>query len=382
MAEAYLGSPGRLLSALAEDQPRLLSYARHRAAGPEAWTQNARAALTERLDFSPVPVPADPTVLYRTSGDGYVRETVEFTSTRHHRLRGELLLPEGATGPVPAVLALHDHGGFYTHGREKLVEGMSDAPALVDFVNRCYEGRYWASELARRGYAVLVTDVLGWGERRMPVADLPEHVQQALARFPAGSHEWTTAFNGFSSQYSPVLNQNANFSGTSWMGLILWDDRRALDYLMSRPEVDPSRVGCGGLSGGGWRSTYLIGTDPRLAAGAVAGWMARLGDQLLHEYPCHLGLYTAPSVYRALDHPDIAAIGAPRPLLVLQCEQDRLFSLDSMHNACQDIRRVYEDFGQGERFDARFYDVPHCLNREMQADLFDWFDRWLWCATP
>ena len=82
-------------------------------------------------------------------------------------------------------------------------------------------------------------------------------------------------------------------------------------------------------------------------------------------------------MYRALDHPDIAAIGAPRPLLVLQCEQDRLFSLDSMRHACEDIRRVYEDCGQSERFDARFYDVPHCLNRRMQKDLFDWFDRWL-----
>jgi hypothetical protein len=82
-------------------------------------------------------------------------------------------------------------------------------------------------------------------------------------------------------------------------------------------------------------------------------------------------------VYRALDHPDIAAIGAPRPLLVLQCEQDRLFSLDSMRHACEDIRHVYQDYGQSDRFDARFYDVPHCLNIRMQEDLFDWFDRWL-----
>ena len=377
MSRPYLGSLGRLLDDLAHDQPRTLSYAHHHAMGPAAWSDRARQALLERLDFAPEPVPLDAQVLARTPAPGYVRETVEFASTRHHRIKGELLLPEKAATPLPAVLALHDHGGFYTHGREKLVEGLSESPALKDFVERSYAGRFWASELARRGYVVLVTDVLGWGERRLPESDLPEDQRARLARFPEGSHEWTTAFNEGARELSPVLNQNVNFAGLSWMGLVVWDDRRALDYLCSRPEVDPDRIASAGLSGGGWRSTYLCGAEPRLAAGVIAGWMARLGDQLLHENRCHIGLYTAPSVYRALDHPDIAAIGAPRPLLVLQCEQDGLFSLDSMRAACDDIRRVYQDCGHAERFTPRFYDVPHCLNRQMQGEMFAWLDQWL-----
>ena len=377
MSRPYLGSLGRLLDDLAHDQPRTLSYAHCRAMGPAAWSDRARQALLERLDFAPEPVPLDAQVLARSSAPGYVRETVEFASTRHHRIKGELLLPEKTGKPLPAVLALHDHGGFYTHGREKLVEGLSESPALKDFVERSYAGRFWASELARRGYVVLVTDVLGWGERRLPESDLPEDQRARLAHFPEGSHEWVTAFNEGARELSPVLNQNANFAGLSWMGLVVWDDRRALDYLCSRPEVDPDRIASAGLSGGGWRSTYLCGAEPRLAAGIIAGWMARLGDQLLHENRCHIGLYTAPSVYRALDHPDIAAIGAPRPLLVLQCEQDGLFSLDSMRAACDDICRVYQDCGHPERFTPRFYDVPHCLNRQMQEEMFAWLDQWL-----
>ncbi|MSS70004.1 MAG: hypothetical protein EXS64_00795 [Candidatus Latescibacteria bacterium] len=377
MPKPYLGSLGRLMDALARDQGRALSYERCRAMGPKAWSEEARKALLERLDFSPERVALEARVLASRTESGYVRETVEFASTRHHRIRGELLTPSSGKPPFPAVLALHDHGGFYTHGREKLVEGLSDSPALMEFLERCYEGRFWASELARRGYAVLVTDVLGWGERRMPAEDLPEDVRVRLEKWPEGSREWVAAYNNHASQVTPTLNQNANFAGVSWMGMVVWDDRRALEYLISRPEVDAGRVACAGLSGGGWRSTYLMGAESRLSGGAIAGWMARIGDQLLHKTRCHLGLYTAPSVYRALDHPDIAAIGAPRPLMVLQCMQDQLFSMDSMRDSCEDIRRVYEDWGHGERFDARFYDVPHCLNRQMQEEMFAWMDKWM-----
>lgn len=380
MSRPYLGAAGQLFDALVPDQPRTHTYAQCRAEGPAAWSAKARAVLLERLNFNPAAVPLDAQVLARTSEDGYVRETVEFASTRHHRIKGELLLPEGAQPPLAAVLALHDHGGFYSHGREKLVEGLSDSPALADFVQRSYAGRFWASELARRGYAVLVTDVLGWGERRLPLEDLPPEVQEELAQCEKGSQEWVSAFNAHSAQMSPALNQHAAFAGLSWMGLVVWDDRRALDYLLSRPEVNAERVACAGLSGGGWRSTYLMGADERLAAGVIAGWMAHLGEQLLHPQRNHIGLYTAPALYSALDHPDIAAIAVPKPLLVLQCEQDGLFSLESMRQACDYIGQVYEDSGHGDRFEGRFYDVPHCLNQEMQEEMFAWLDRWLTLA--
>ena len=377
MNNPYLGSQGRLLGALASEHSRSLSYAGCCEEGPERWAKRARAALEENLNFSPKPVPLDAQVLTEIQADGYTRQTVEFASSRHHRIRGELLVPDRTDRPLPAVLALHDHGGFYSHGREKLVEGLDDSPALLDFVDMIYSGRYWASELARRGYVVLVTDVLGWGERRMPVNDLPEAARNTLKQFDEKNAEWTNAFNSAVNDVMPALNQHANWAGISWMGLVVWDDRRALDYLLSRPEVDSDRVACAGLSGGGWRSTYLFGIEPRFAAGAIAGWMACLGDQLLHESRCHIGMYTAPSVYAHLDHPDIAAIGAPRPLMILQCEQDNLFSIDSMKASCDNIRRVYDDHGKGDCFNARFYDAPHCLDRKMQEEMFTWFDRWL-----
>jgi len=374
MSKPYLGPIGPFLENLAGEHPRRLAFSRvGEEMGVEAWQQTAHGALMENMDFSPSPVSLDAEVIARRACDGYARETVEFGSTKHHRLRTEILIPEG-DGPFPGMVALHDHSGFFTHGREKLVEGMSDAPALMELVQRTYGGRFWASELARRGYAVIVNDVLGWGERRIPDEWLPVGVQKQLADLEEGSPEWARCISGAMQDAGKGINHLANWAGFSWMGLVLWDDRKAFEYLRSRPEVDANRIACGGLSGGGWRSTYLFGAEPGISAGVIAGWMSRLGDQVLHDHQTHLGLYTAPGVYRYLDHPDIAAIGAPRPLMVLQCEQDRLFTMDSMKASCEDIQRAYDAWGASDRFDARFYDVPHCLNVPMQEEMFDWLD--------
>ncbi len=372
MDKPYLGGLGRLVGALARSQQRKLSYASCRALGPEAWARSARESLREHLDFSPEPVALDPETIAIQQQDGYSRETVSFASTAHHRMTAEILIPDGAVSPCAAILALHDHGGFYTHGREKVVEGLSDSEALVDFVNSAYQGRYWASELARRGYVVMVADVLGWGQRRLAVADLQDSVQAELDGLEEGSHAWVRIFNAAFAEAAPALDKHANFAGTSWLGVVNWDDRRCVEYLGARAEVDSSRIACAGLSGGGWRASYLVGAEDRLAAAVVAGWMARLGDQLTHDNRSHIGLYSAPSVYRYLDLPDIAASSCPRPLLVMNCQQDRLFSMDSMRGACDDIGKVYRDAGCPEHFEARVYDVPHCLNVEMQEEMFAW----------
>ena len=195
MDKPYLGGLGSLVDALARSQERKLSYASCRALGPEAWAHRARECLREHLDFAPEPVPLDTERIATYRENGYSRETVSFSSTVYHRITAEVLIPDDAVSPCPAVVALHDHGGFYTHGREKVVEGLSDSEALLDFVNSAYEGRYWASELARRGYVVMVADVLGWGERRMAVPDLQDSVQSELDGLEEGSHEWIRIFN-------------------------------------------------------------------------------------------------------------------------------------------------------------------------------------------
>src|SRR5207248_10244908 len=98
--------------------------------------------------------------------DGYIREKVLFNTTPDLRIPAYVLIPKGLTRPAPAIVALHDHGGFYFWGKEKIVEVEDEHPSLAEFKRRGYSGRSIASELARRGYVVIVIDMFYWGERR------------------------------------------------------------------------------------------------------------------------------------------------------------------------------------------------------------------------
>jgi len=162
------------------------------------------------------------------------------------------------------------------------------------------------------------------------------------------------------------------------MGIVAHDDRRSVDLLASLPEVDASRIGCVGLSGGGYRSTYLTGLDSRIRASVIVGWMTSLPTTLDIPYSVHAGLFDAFGVHANLDHPDIASLAAPDCAIFVQnCARDRLFTRSGMETAIQKIRSVFADQKHAERFKGEFYDVPHQFNIEMQDDAFAWLEKWL-----
>jgi cephalosporin-C deacetylase-like acetyl esterase len=162
------------------------------------------------------------------------------------------------------------------------------------------------------------------------------------------------------------------------MGIVNHDDRRAVDVLASLPEVDAGRIGCAGLSGGGYRSTYLSGMEPRIRASVITGWMTSLPTTLDIPYSVHSALFDAFGVHAYLDHPDIASLAAPDAAVFVQnCAQDRLFTRAGMDAAAEKIRAVYADLKRPERFRSKFYDVPHQFNVEMQEEAFAWLEKWL-----
>ena len=113
----------------------------------------------------------------------------------HYRIPAYLLVPEGK-GPFPGVVALHDHGGWFFHGKEKLVEVSNQHVSLNEFKQRYYGNRSFASELARRGYVVLVADAFYWGERRLQYADPPADYRKAIAGLDPATPEYVQAVNG------------------------------------------------------------------------------------------------------------------------------------------------------------------------------------------
>ena len=160
-------------------------------------------------------------------------------------------------------------------------------------------------------------------------------------------------------------------------GVVFHDDMRTVDYLVTRPEVDRKRIGCLGISMGGYRSIYLSALDERIAAACVVGFMSTVKPMIKAHIDTHSWVHFLPGLHRWLDLPDVATLAAPRALLVQQCAQDRLFPPAGMKEAVDKIAAVYKKAGAEKKFAGRFYDVPHQFTRRMQDDAFAWLDKHL-----
>ena len=372
------------LQSIARDQRPALSFLEDRWSSLGAWTDAARPAFHRHLSYDPAPVALGADVLSREPRDGFVIETLRIRATPDYDIPAKLLLPMKPAGRRPAVLALHCHSGQYVWAHEKLLSSPGEPAGLTDFRKRTY-GRPWAEVLARRGYVVITIDAFYFGQRRLRVEQLepssvPGEVRDDFAiavKAAPGSAAWTSAVNRVCGFYEHLTAKTIFAAGATWAGLLVWDDRRTLDYLLSRPEVDPDRVGCVGLSIGGIRTAHLIGADPRVKVACVAGWMTAFAHQLRNHLRIHTWMVYVPGLYRSLDLPDVAALHAPGALLVQQCRRDTLYPIAGMEAAVGKIAATYAKAGLSERFRGTFYDVPHSFTPDMQDEALGWFDRWL-----
>ena len=296
-------------------------------------------------------------------------------------MEGLLLKPADADadGKLPGFLALHDHGGFKFWGKEKIVEQLGDdrRPRLLWFRDHIYEGRAWANELARRGYAVFVPDVFTWGSRKIAIEQIQNAAGDRMRKMDPSSDDLVNTYNGWAFAVEAELTKALMTAQMTFSGVIAHEDRRALDYLASRPEVDTSRLGCGGLSGGGLRSIWLAGLDERIAAAFVAGFMPTLQGIAYSGAFHHTFVAFVPGMAGSLDFPDVLSIRAPRPTLVVQCRDDGLFPRSCMRAADEILKAAFEKAGAGDRYRGVFYPGKHQLTRRMQDETFDWLDRQL-----
>jgi dienelactone hydrolase len=289
-----------------------------------------------------------------------------------------VLKPANASGKLPAVLALHDHGGNKYFGTRKIIRISNDAhPLVVAHQERFYGGVAWANELAKRGYVVLVSDAFTFGSRRVRVGDLPSTITGGVVEQDPESTDEVNRYNGFAGNHEHIMAKSLFCAGTTWPGVFIAEDQRALDYLCSRPDVDANRVGCAGLSGGGLRTAYLTGADRRIRTSVCVGMMTTWRDYLLNKSYTHTWMVYIPGVPRFLDYPEIPGLNAPNPFLVLNNHEDQLFTVPEMQRADQILGDVYRKAGAADRYRMSFHPGLHKFDRDMQKEAFDWFDRWL-----
>jgi dienelactone hydrolase len=374
-SESHLGSLYPPIQAIADASPQELSLLRAEFTDLSKWQPVAREKLFDLLQYAPPKIAPDVQLISRKERDGFVEEVLTFRTTPQARVPAHVLIPSDRKPPFPGIVILHDHGGFYMWGREKVVSSEPEHPVLTDFKKRYYSGRSIANELVKQGYAVIAIDMFYWGERRLLLRDDPAAWRERPMEM---TQQQIGDFNRRSGQSEQLVARSLFTAGVTWPGVMLWDDIRTLDYLASRPEVDRSRLACVGLSVGGYRSFMLAALDPRIRAAVDVGWMTTFGAQVERHVINSMGLtFTIPGMYRYFDMPDLSALIAPRALMVLMGSRDMLFPLSAMKAAFAKIEKCYTKAHSNAKQSCKLFDAPHEFNADMQSLAWEWLKRWV-----
>ncbi|PTY07580.1 hydrolase [Opitutaceae bacterium EW11] len=319
-----------------------------------AWKNAARQKLVDALLAPPPAVDFAPVVRAEEDRGSYVAREIVLQLTGDSRVLALMTVPKGK-GPFPAVLLLHDHGARFDIGKEKTIEPLRSSDKLAaarEWAAKGYGGRFVGDELAKRGYVCLSVDALNWGDRG------------------GGGYDGQQAIS------SNLLNL-----GSSFAGLIAWEDLRAAEFLATRPEVDPRRVGSLGWSMGGFRSCQVAALSEHISAAVSICWMGTLKGLLQPGGNLTRGgssyTMTHPGLSRYLDYPDMVSIACPKPLLVLAGRQDKLFPVPVVEEAFRQLHAVWSSQQADDRLTTRFWDVPHSFGIEMQDEAFTWLDHQL-----
>jgi cephalosporin-C deacetylase-like acetyl esterase len=315
--------------------------ARRKAVTSETWLayqEELRQRFRTMLGPMPEPVPLRPRVTGTLERQGYRVEKVLFESRPDFPITANLYLPERGDGPVPGILVPCGHA----------VEGK----AYPSYQAAC-------QGLVRNGFAVLIYDPVGQGERSMYVD--PNTGEDTIPR--------GTAQHGVDGNRCTLL-------GSSLATWRVWDGISALDYLTSRPEVDPERIGCTGNSGGGTLTTYLCAVEERIRVGVPGCYITTFGHRFRSRVAADPEQNLIPTLREGIDHFEMLALFAPRPMLIAAATQD-FFPIEGTRETYEALRALYERLGCPECVSLAEVDAPHGFSRPLREEMYGWMVRWL-----
>ena len=309
-------------------------YAFPRYSNRESWETRAehlrrRILVSAGLWPMPEKTPLRPQITGRIEHDEYVIENVYLESLPGFLVTGNLYRPVGKTGPYPAVVCPHGH---WPEGRLEDSEDGSVPGRCISF--------------ARQGYIGFAYDMIGYNDSGLQVP----HRQPA---------SYTSGFFDDATSY---------LWGISLTGLQLWNSIRVLDFLVSLPDVDPSRIACTGASGGGTQTFLLTAVDPRVKASAPVNMISShfQGGCLCENIPnLRLDAYNV----------EYAAMMAPRPLLMVSATGDWTVNTPAVEHPA--IRSVYQLYDAADKVSTVQVDAGHNYNRESRDAVYAWFGKWL-----
>jgi dienelactone hydrolase len=309
----------------------------------EDWTSRRdvyRQQLFEMLGLDPLPerTPLNATTTGSVDHEQFTVEKLHFQSRPGLYVTANLYLPKGLTKPAPAVLYVCGHGNYKKDG--------------VSYGSKT-KYQHHAGWFARHGYVCLILDTLQLGEI------------EGLHHGTYRENMWWWNCRG----YTPA-------------GVEAWNCIRALDYLQSRPEVDGEKIGVTGRSGGGAYSWWIAALDERIKVAVPVAGIADLENHVVDgTVEGHCDCMFMVNTYR-WDYAQVAALVAPRPLLLSNTDKDGIFPLEGIERIHQQVRKIYRLYGADKNFGLQISEGPHVDSQELQVAAFHWFNRFLKGEEP
>ncbi len=309
----------------------------------QAWRTALLAELRKLLGDWPNPVPANPDVVWETVEDGLIKQRIVLDTEEHMSVPAVLFIPADRKGDqkLPAILCCHGHGPY---GKDSVMGLHMGDPARQQDIAR--HNHDYGLQMARRGYVTMAVDWRGFGERRDGGNPYP-------GRDPCNVHFI-----------------RGSLLGLNMLTLNIWDGMRAIDYLQSRPEVDPTRIGCMGLSGGGTMTTWISLLDERVVAADVICYSDTF-PRFAVARANFCGNQFLPGLYRLCDVGDLQGLIAPRPLLLEISLYDTCFLYEDAIVAREQARRIYRAAGASERFEVDEFPGEHGYGGRKAPAFFD-----------
>ncbi len=292
-----------------------------------------RAELFDMLGLNPVPAKTElNTVVTGTiEHPEFIVEKVQFQSMPGLYVTGNFYRPKVVQEKLPTILYVCGHGQVKKDG--------------VSFGNKTHY-HYHGSWFARNGYTCLTIDTLQLGEI--------EGIHHGTYR----ENRWWWNSRG----YTPA-------------GVEAWNCIRALDYLETRPEVDATRIGVTGRSGGGAYSWWISALDDRIQCSVPVAGITSLRDHVVNGcVEGHCDCMFMVNTYR-WDYAKVAALVAPRPLLISNTDKDTIFPLEGVVDIHRQVRHIYRLYKADDKLGLQITEGPHEDTQELHIHAFRWFNR-------
>lgn len=301
--------------------------------------QFIRTSLQELVGPFPQKTALDARIVRTINKEGYRIEHVVYESQPGFFVTASLYIPSAKKQyKLPAIIYCSGHAA----------EGYRSTVYQHVIIN-----------LVKKGFIVLAFDPVGQGERL-------QYFDATNAKSSVGGPVSEHSFGG----------AQAIITGSSQAKYMIWDGIRSVDYLLSRKEVDPERIGITGRSGGGTQSAYIAAFDERIKAAAPECYITSLARLFQSIGPQDAEQNLGDGVLRGIDHADLLLVRAPKPALMITTTRD-MFSIEGARETAKEVSGIYKAYTKADNFSMVEDDAPHASTQKNREAMYAFFQKHL-----